>query len=83
MSEERPWVCFQLLTFTDGSAQAQLMGEGTREECMGIRDLIDAVSYSGERPLADVAMYAMPAAEFRERLAAAGMAELREMEGGP
>jgi hypothetical protein len=75
------WVCFQLLTFTDGSAQAQLLAEGTQEECKRTRDLIDAVSYSGEKQIADVAMYAMPDAEFRKALAAAGMAELREMGG--
>ena len=45
------WIAGYRLDFDDdGAPEAQILCVGTREECEQTAGLIDAVSYSGDRP---------------------------------
>jgi len=63
MPEER-FACGYVLEFSDGGEpEEQVLHVGTKDECARLMDLVPAVAYSGDRPIADARMVVVPLKE--------------------
>lgn len=58
------YVCGSLLVFDDQSAQGMILHRGGRESCDKVADMIPAVSYNGEKRIAESRLLIMPEEEW-------------------
>jgi hypothetical protein len=71
------WKLFYLIHFSDGGdPEGQLLHEGTEDECVKLANMLPAVSYSGQRPVAKCTLHWIEVTEADRQAAIAERARL-------